>query len=926
MNLANLRSSLALHVAKLMVVIVLESATEAEEARMYNLRRSSGLAARSGLFSLVATASDLEKDTLIDTVCGLAHAQALEFAVSTSKNIRKKKNSKIDQISSSSTGTPRTPSAQITPTGSHDSAATSSPPVANVLSTSGWQFRYGFKLAFLAEYRQDFNSAQDLYESAYDMGLELLEQCHGHDIAKDSTNALIQLLDATAMKIVKLRFYTRQPNTAYRKFLFHLESISQSYGFLGPDNEVDNNEIHQWRAQQVLCFAQLVEDAGIGAISPDRAVSIHPRAKPGNLVNAGFLFLDAGRGFVECHDIVSAIESFTKSIEYFKTCELDRSAAYVCLVMASALSEASQTSSENYGRASSLFSTAARAYRDEAWFKPLEKSLSGLMTVAQDETDKIATRLELTVLGSTTEQDTEEKLSWDASKEPLKYQGICPFNVSFSFSQPESFVGEKVDSNFTWTCRETCKASFKLTKAILKFDNAIDDIVLEPASDGESLDNHIQPKHLFTKVQSVTCSQVELYFNWDSKVQCVETIPIDESITVLPRASQVSVETRDMPTTIYAGEHVHASFELTNRESVAIAAPTLDIKATLEDETIPVELSPPAPGTTVSPMETSAYAISFVVPEAVSSDQLSVQLEVVVSYMVEEDSINDEEPEKQTITEALVVSIPVARKVLRATFDVLPRVLPEPWANPFIPYDFEGEEQSAPVCHSPFIKKRWKLVAYLNYGIDVDRAPDIEVTAASIEFKTNSEVICDLVSATATSSDSMAWSFVFDTYRAGNTVKYDAIRTVSAEALITVNWKRQGDQDAPVNKIGLSAVKLHLTLQEPRVILQVRKSTSDPTLLEATYFIENSTAHILTYDLRMGSNPSFAWQGPKHQFIRMLPYSRREIKYTMFSLGSGCDGEALPPLTVYDTFYKRVVSVLAGNDSVRSDKGELICV
>lgn len=923
-HLANLRSSLALHVAKLMVVMVLDSASEEEESRMYNLRRSSGLAARSGLFSLVATASDLERDTLIDTVCGLAYAQGLEFAVSTAKNIRKKKNGKIDPI---------TISPDTTPTSSSQS---SSPGLlSHVLPTSGWQFRYTFKVAFLAEYRKDFDSAQDQYEAAYDIGIELLERAHaaqGSEITQQSILALIQLLDATAMKIVKLRLYARQPNTAYRKFMFHLESVSQLYGFRGADKEVDNNQIHQWRAQQVLCFANLVADAGAFAISPDRAVTVYPRAKPGNLINAGYLFLDAGRGFVECNDFTNSVDAFTKSIEYFRTFELDRSAAYVCMVMANSLVNCTNKSEDNYKQAVSLFKKAATAYRKEAWFAPLEKTLEGLIAVSESDVDKIATMLELTVLGT---EDTGKALPhYDSlSTGPMNYTGVCPFKVSFIFSQSESYVGERVDSQFLYELRSTIKSSekgeFQLTKAVIKFDGgAIDDIVLDGGDeDSKSVQSPIMSKHLFTKAQTVSCSSAELYFTWNAVVQCVQTVSIDESLTVLPRASKVSVETKDMPATVYAGERVCTLFEVINEEDVAIGVPTLEIKATLDDKTLEVDLKAPPKGTCVEPLASAVYQVMFNVPDEVIDNNQSVQLEVLVSYLINEDSITSEEkPNTQTIREALAVSIPVARKVLRATFDVLPRIVLDEWANPFVPYDFATED--APACHSPFIKKRWELVTFLHHGLDqpADAADaEIQVQNASIEFNCASEVVCELISATQASDDNMSWRFVFDTYRAGNTAKYDAVRTVAAEALVKIDWKRSNE--SPVNSFNLSAVKLHLTLQEPRVILQLEKSSARATELDATYYLENSTAHILTYDVKMGSNTAFAWQGPKHQFVRMLPYSRRQVKYTMYALNNqSCKDQTLPPLTVYDTFYKRVVPISAGNDQVRSEKGELVCV
>lgn len=196
---------------------------------------------------------------------------------------------------------------------------------------------------------------------------------------------------------------------------------------------------------------------------------------------------------------------------------------------------------------------------------------------------------------------------------------------------------------------------------------------------------------------------------------------------------------------------------------------------------------------------------------------------------------------------------------------------------------------------------------------------------------------------------------------------------------LELTWRRQSDPSIPpatppTTTTTLPLRNYQLPFGEPRVLLTTSSSPStsaspsppDPssplqqqtrpgprtTLL--TYTLENPSLHYLTFSLTMESptpspvsipapatssadshsnseSPSaapFAFSGPKHLALSLVPLSRTSVAYRVLPLESatspgtrGGGKEIRPHLVVLDTHFRKVLRVLGGGEGVRSLSG-----
>lgn len=274
---------------------------------------------------------------------------------------------------------------------------------------------------------------------------------------------------------------------------------------------------------------------------------------------------------------------------------------------------------------------------------------------------------------------------------------------------------------------------------------------------------------------------------------------------------------------------------------------------------------------------------------------------------------------------------------------------------------------------------------------------------SATESKKEPDIMCKVVSKLdcenklLTNNGNEKFSYIFDATRKSN--EHD-VRGGKLEAKIKIYWRRvpeksSGDGESDnindediVNVYRAPTVWPTILLLEPRLIVTLKRaqnarlasslgprisssliidgaeksqdssssaavSTSSPLhdrAIKVTYYIENSTAHMLTYSATMGASDIFAYQGPKQLTIRMLPFSRRAVQYIMYpltrsgsSIGRTAGGNAnnaeatystsaaggsstltLPQLRVYDVFYKRTLQQIAASKGLRNDQGKLL--
>ncbi|ANB12783.1 hypothetical protein AWJ20_1053 [Sugiyamaella lignohabitans] len=476
---------------KLLVVLLVEGeVTDAINDRIYNIRRSTGLAARTGLFVLPEKSQEVERETLAETICQLAYAQSQEFATTISKILRRKRGQN-NILSTSEVG-------KLT-----------IPPLPNV----GWELRYNFKLAAMAEYRQELEVALTLYETAYDSTLELFEtlsltgqssqpeltvqerEDEGTDkpaadrdttpdngtktgISAHSSERWCQgrmLLDIIAFKIVNLCLLTEQPNVAYKKFCIHLESVATLIEKRGLSTE--RFSYINWRAHQFERLAEMVSWTGNSAIPKDQSMaklSTHNEDLGGSVLRlprSGYLFLQA-------YDLIKQLNEgelardedpyFSGDFDYNQSClellkqalaDLEdttgtRSTGLVYSRLADLYAKA-----KDYKTGLGYYKKAVAIYRKDQWPQLLIPLLEGIVLCAEEvnSVDGVAARLELMALTDSSTDTTNEKtvdiFGENTDPQPVfqlgRRQEIRMFDAGFVFESSSCYTGIGVNAQIT---------------------------------------------------------------------------------------------------------------------------------------------------------------------------------------------------------------------------------------------------------------------------------------------------------------------------------------------------------------------------------------------------------------------------------------------------------------------------------------------
>lgn len=280
-----LRSQLSNRNIKIMVILVSDVSPIQDPTlnhRIYYLSKNTGLIIGTTLFFLPPprTAGNIDIETLAETVCQLAFGNAQEFYSNVTIRIQRR-----GQLLS--TGNPLTDKARIALL---DHNLTVTP-----LSHAGWQVRYQYKLAVMAEFRQELENAIRGYEYTYEAALELFEATH--PLTETCTPQRWQefraFLDLVAYKIVKLYFYMGQGNLAYRKYQFHINSVEAVLKQKGFD--LESHQVVIWRASLEQLVAELMDMTEGMLVEHNCPVAMDSNimVPGGNLPRAGYWYLNA---------------------------------------------------------------------------------------------------------------------------------------------------------------------------------------------------------------------------------------------------------------------------------------------------------------------------------------------------------------------------------------------------------------------------------------------------------------------------------------------------------------------------------------------------------------------------------------------------------------------------------------------------------
>ncbi|VVT54351.1 uncharacterized protein SAPINGB_P004032 [Magnusiomyces paraingens] len=555
---------------------------------------------------------------------------------------------------------------------------------------------------------------------------------------------------------------------------------------------------------------------------------------------------------------------------------------------------------------------------------------------------------------------------------------IPPTELKLAGSKEDNVL--ETEANLTFNRGE--KRVFQISQIPKNLgDSKIADVQLQSSSGNVSLTVTLTPEQENSGV-------VTWYGQDDSSLvptHIRNTVP--HRARLLPRPSLISV-TLDTSNPVAVGESLVRVVNIASAEKESVIA-TIQAKATTDkgdvapvswvrkEGQLPAAINDKEDIITdyeISPGHSELYDLAINIPNTDSSAK-SINLQFFVSYYPK--GAEDSESSTVVIKDVVVHLLNVVRP-FSIYSEFSPRVHPDVWPNLFNP-DVEGNLFLFPQIH-----KRWELKSSIicQLGNESKVKACAEVLRSEIKLSTSAEAGLDVIKSSGCGGSSSSYnsqplvlhhdeshkiSYIIDSYRKSQETE---IRAIEAQAFISIFWRRkifkdgqEEVEDGPVNEYKAPFLKLTMPLIEPRVIVTMRQARailahnrkhnkeaqSDDSgdimmrrTLKLRYYIENSTAHMLTYSVMMGSSENFAYTGPKQLTVRMLPFSRRGIEYIMHPLGRGASitsGSAqnkgaektltadgyleLPQLRVYDVNYKRFVPMTPGCNGFKAENNKL---
>jgi trafficking protein particle complex subunit 11 len=448
-------------------------------------------------------------------------------------------------------------------------------------------------------------------------------------------------------------------------------------------------------------------------------------------------------------------------------------------------------------------------------------------------------------------------------------------------------------------------------------------------SEIETSDFHLtfssQPNHFI--------QPLEWYISGDSGAHYRKRITREEpwSVEIRPKPPKFDVQVLDLDRQLYTDEPVKVDFEIKNGEEEEVSA-TLDVRILTRGTPPEIawvhseESEPPSDSEGDAPSSRSLSLPSLSPDKSISRTAIftapptpaDLILEYKLHYFLPSD------PEvllSKTFTTNLSIILP-----FEANYEFTARVHPDPWPSYF--------SVSSPI---PGLLQRWNLTA----SVASFASEPIMLQKVVLETeKKPSGLECNIIDGLIDDGREISprtmrnYNFVFDTTRSSAKEH----RTMSMSAKLVITWSRINSDSTPVTSF-LLVSPLQLPPIEPRIIAMTTEcdleltpadlssSADDESLSKPaislrllTLFMENPTAHPLTFDITVPSSDSLAFSGPKQQGVTILPYSRTEVDYRLLPLVKGGAWVTFG-VKVVDRYFIREVEVLPGEGVKATEEG-----
>ena len=205
------------------------------DGRLANIRRATGLDSKSSLFFFPPNLSSVETQAFVTTVLAALQPACIEYYREISKHARRKRNR-----------------GSVPPPTAPPTSGTS-----QTLSSQGWNVRYDFKLAVLAEFRQEMDAAGRSYEAAYE---GLMRQDVIESIASWSPrfNEARLLADVIAIRILRCLLWNGQTTSAVQSWENHKARVQDLI-----DRRGKGSANYGWKAWEARWHQVMAEVIGM---------------------------------------------------------------------------------------------------------------------------------------------------------------------------------------------------------------------------------------------------------------------------------------------------------------------------------------------------------------------------------------------------------------------------------------------------------------------------------------------------------------------------------------------------------------------------------------------------------------------------------------------------------------------------------------
>ncbi|KAG5984271.1 hypothetical protein E4U55_005429 [Claviceps digitariae] len=216
--------------------------TDDVQDRLEAIRRGTALDPKS-IFYIPTQESPAELKRVIDNILAILYSSAIEYYRDLGRHARKKRSRGI------------APLPTIPPTSG----------TSHTLSLPDWNFRYDFKTAVLAEFRQELDAAMRSFEQAYEilLGQDVLEVIPSWS---SRWNEARQLADIVSIRCLRLHLWMGHTSLAVRRWQTHRDRIGDFVDRRGRGTNTYGWQA--WEARWAMVMAHLIEKVEVPGLVP----------------------------------------------------------------------------------------------------------------------------------------------------------------------------------------------------------------------------------------------------------------------------------------------------------------------------------------------------------------------------------------------------------------------------------------------------------------------------------------------------------------------------------------------------------------------------------------------------------------------------------------------------------------------------------